>query len=139
TEAKLSKWAKLTPEQKLPLYRVKIEIEIDAQKRLLAQFAGGDAQYLAEVQDNLSQLEKRLGEVDRAIADPSAAKAGKLPWLNDEEAPRLFAKGRRLPVSHGRWSGTRGESLWYSDRPEVIAITGGEGVPYRNGYPVFSK
>lgn len=45
----------------------------------------------------------------------------------------------RLPRSNGHWSGEEGNSLWYSDLDVVNKITGGEGIPFINGRPDFSK
>jgi hypothetical protein len=44
-----------------------------------------------------------------------------------------------LPTSNGKWAGPEGESGWISDKPEVIAITKGEPIPYKNQRPNFSK
>ena len=46
---------------------------------------------------------------------------------------------KRLPKTNGEWEGERGESKWYSNKQDVIDITKGEGVPYKNGRPDFSK
>ncbi len=54
-----------------------------------------------------------------------------------EEAKRK--KKTRLPRKNGGWDGEPGESTWYSDNPEVNEITGGEGVPFKDGRPDFSK
>jgi hypothetical protein len=92
SESNLGSWSKMEAEQKLQLYKTKIEVEIDAQKRLLAQFTGGDPEYLAKVEGNLKNLQTRLGEVEQAIKDPELAKQGKLPWLDPNQPPRLFSK-----------------------------------------------
>jgi len=39
----------------------------------------------------------------------------------------------------GMWGGERGNSEWFSDMPEVNAVTNYEPIPFRNGYPDFSK
>ena len=44
-----------------------------------------------------------------------------------------------MPRSNGHWEGEPGNGLWYSDIDEVKAITGGEGIPFVNGRPDFSK
>ncbi|MCT4648350.1 MAG: HNH endonuclease [Carboxylicivirga sp.] len=46
----------------------------------------------------------------------------------------------RLPKTKGKWiEGTRGNGIWKSEIDEVNAITKGEGIPFKNGYPDFSK
>lgn len=137
TEANLANWSKLEAGEKLRLYRIKIELEIDAQEKLLKQFAGEKA-FAEGVQENLDALRNRLGQVDEAMRNTDLIKEGKVPWWDPEQAPRLF--GKRMPKTGGTWSGgVRGEGLWYSDNPKVKAVTGGEGVPFKNGDPIFTK
>lgn len=136
TEARLANWGTLEAGEKLRLYRIKIELEIDAQEKLLKQFAG-EKTFIDEVQQNLDALRTRLGQVDEVSRNTDLLKEGKVPWWDPAQAPRLF--GKRMPKTGGTWSGTRGESLWYSDNPKVQAITGGEGVPFKNGDPIFTK
>ena len=45
----------------------------------------------------------------------------------------------RLPRTNGYWEGKPGDGLWYSENISVIEITSGEGVPFKNGRPDFSK
>lgn len=45
----------------------------------------------------------------------------------------------RLPRTNGYWEWKPGDGLWYSENISVIEITGGEGVPFKNGRPDFSK
>ncbi|RDY88555.1 T7SS effector LXG polymorphic toxin [Bacillus amyloliquefaciens] len=44
----------------------------------------------------------------------------------------------RLPRTKGRWEGTPGNGKWYSDKPEVNAVTKGEPVEFVNNRPVFT-
>ncbi len=46
---------------------------------------------------------------------------------------------QRIPSSDGEWTGKIGESGWKSNKPEVIAVTGGKEVPFKKGYPVFDE
>jgi DNase/tRNase domain of colicin-like bacteriocin len=46
---------------------------------------------------------------------------------------------QRIPSKDGSWNGKVGESGWLSNKPEVIAVTKGKPVPYKNGFPVFDK
>lgn len=74
----------------------------------------------------LSDSEKKiLSQVDKKWRK-QAGKSGSKPKT-------------RLPRSKGHWSGEEGNSLWYSEIEEVNKVTGGEGMPFVNGRPDFSK
>jgi hypothetical protein len=90
SEENLANWAKMTPEQQAELYKTKLELEIDAQNRLLRQFGEGDPAYAKSVQQTLENLETRLAEVDLGLKNPESLK-GK-PWLDPTQPPRLFSK-----------------------------------------------
>ena len=139
SEANLAAWKTLETPAQLQLYRTKIEVEIDAQRRLLAQFAGGDEMYLTGVKANLETLETRLKDVEEAIRDPVAFDKNRPPWWDPDQPPRMFAK--RAPSEFwGEWSGRPGNSEWHDDRPEVQKYTGKDrGIPFRNWDPDFSE
>ncbi|MFN2747228.1 T7SS effector LXG polymorphic toxin [Bacillus sp. z60-18] len=72
---------------------------------------------------------------------------GKVPYnvLNGEKIKEKFIQfiksinpRTRLPRNHGRWEGTPGNGKWYSDKPEVIAVTKGEPVVFKDGRPDFT-
>lgn len=44
----------------------------------------------------------------------------------------------RLPRTKGRWEGTPGNSKWYSDKPEVNAVTKGEPIVFKDNRPIFT-
>jgi len=44
----------------------------------------------------------------------------------------------RLPRSNGRWEGAPGNGRWYSENPEVVEVTHGKPVVFRDGRPDFS-
>jgi DNase/tRNase domain of colicin-like bacteriocin len=46
---------------------------------------------------------------------------------------------QRIPTNDGSWNGKVGESGWSSTKPKVLAVTKGEPVPFKNGFPVFDK
>lgn len=46
---------------------------------------------------------------------------------------------KRLPRTKGKWLGEAGEGVWKSSKKAVNKITKGEGIPFKNGYPDFSK
>ncbi|MGH7748344.1 MAG: HNH endonuclease, partial [Candidatus Dormibacteria bacterium] len=78
-------------------------------------------------------------QVRNALSESDPKKMlAKVPDFDPKQPPLLFAKAR-LPISDGHGVGTRGTGLWYSNKAEVKAITGGQGIPYRNNYPVFQK
>jgi uncharacterized coiled-coil protein SlyX len=142
TEANMGGWKNLDSSKRLSMYRTKIEVEIDAQRRLLSQFAAGEPQFLEETQATLKNLEDRLKEVEQAAADPAAFEKNKPPWWDDDQPPRLF--GKRAPsTAYGEWSGRAGNSLWVeTEREEVLKYTrdmGIPGVPFRDWCPNFSK
>jgi hypothetical protein len=90
TEENLANWPKMTTQQRLDVYKTKIELEIDAQKRILQQAAEVEPRYAKEVQHNLDNLQSRLAEVDLGIKNPKSV--AEEPWLNIDEKPRLFNK-----------------------------------------------
>ena len=47
--------------------------------------------------------------------------------------------GWRLPATNGEWLGTPGNSGWLSYNGDVNAVTGGQPIPFNNGYPDFSQ
>lgn len=50
-----------------------------------------------------------------------------------------IGKKARIPRKNGTWSAEPGNSDWYSNKTAVLDITGGEGVPFRNNFPNFTK
>jgi hypothetical protein len=143
SEQNLSDWAKMELPQQLELYRTKIEVEIDGQRRLRKQVKqSGNVEELAEVDGSLEELRHRLAAVKEAIRNPEAARQKMPEWWDPTQPPRLFWKPR-LPRTGGRWGvdgkDPPGNSRWYSDNPLVQKITGGKGILFRNRYPVFSN
>jgi hypothetical protein len=96
TEDKLANWSKMSTEEQLQLYRTKIEVEIDAQQKLLGQYKNtADPEYLSKVQFQLDNLNARLGQTDQALKNPQV----KPDWLDTNQAPRLFSKGPKDPLT----------------------------------------
>jgi hypothetical protein len=104
SEENLANWQKLTPQKQADLYKTKLELEIDAQQRLLRQFGGGDKAYEQGINQTLDNLQTRLAEVDLSIKNPSSLK-GK-PWLDPAQPPRLFSK---TPMSDAQLIGAVGK------------------------------
>ncbi|GAB3904153.1 hypothetical protein GCM10029964_097240 [Kibdelosporangium lantanae] len=132
-------WGKLKLSEQLPQFEAKLEVEIDAAKRTMA--ASVDPDDIADLKGTIDDLEKYLENVRAAMkeTDPEAM-LKHLPWWDPARPPWLFAKAR-LPKTNGYWSNPAkpGNSLWYSEHPDVKRITGGEGIPFRDNYPVFKR
>jgi hypothetical protein len=95
TEENLSKWPQMVTEQRLDVYKAKVEVEINAQRRLLQQFEEGDPRYVNDVQHNLENLEVRLAEVESGIKNPQSVKGA--DWLHEKQFPHLFSKQSKVP------------------------------------------
>ncbi|MCX7289003.1 MAG: annexin, partial [Rhodobacterales bacterium] len=113
-EARLGQWDKLTLAEKMELYAVKVDLEIDAQKKLIASLDGdikagragdpaGLSRQIADAEKALANLEKRAAEVagmgpldriamSKGLRDPP-------PWL--DQPARLFSKDSKAPKPDG--------------------------------------
>lgn len=105
SEANLARWGEMGVGERLGLYKNKLELEIDAQKRLLDDlgaeliFAGplgrrSLKKQIAEIELSLTNLERRLGEVDAIGPDQLRRMTSGVeppPQYLDEPA-RLFNK-----------------------------------------------
>jgi hypothetical protein len=90
TEENLGKWPQMATEQRLEVYKAKVEVEIDAQQQLLQQFGEGDPKYVKSVEQNLENLQARRAEVDAGVKNPKSVEGA--DWLEEAQAPRLFSK-----------------------------------------------
>lgn len=91
SEENLSRWSQMDVPEQLDLYRVMLELEIDAQRRILAQ-SGDDLDALNKSKEALAKLELRLEQVDAARQDPSA----RPDWLDpDRPATLSFPRQRQ--------------------------------------------
>ena len=135
-------WSKLKLSEQLPMFQAKLEVEIDAAKRTLATLSDGDE--ISDVKGVVEDLEKYLADVRAAMKETEPEAALKhLEWWDPARPPWLFAKAR-LPRSAPGWGhwideSRRGDCLWISEHPDVLRITKGQGVPFRDNYPVFKK
>lgn len=89
-----------------------------------------------------------LARQESAVINIAKEEAGVLNVAKQEAAGLNVAKQEagvinliktRLPRTNGRWEGEPGNSNWFSDLSEVNAITKGEPIPFKNGYPDYSK
>lgn len=133
-EGQLGRWKELGVKDRLEVYKAKIDLELDAQMQLRARPDVAPDE-LEEIDEAIKNLRERQAQVDRTIADPGMVERGEAPWLTDDP-PRLFNKPR-LPRT-GYWSGTKGDSIWYSSDPAVLAYAR-NGVPFSGGYPDFQE
>jgi hypothetical protein len=99
-EDRLARWNHASPAEKLELHLDKLEVEADAQRRILDQLAeraADDPEAAARVLDaeeTLSELGQRIDDLRAVRGQPHLdARA-----LGIEEAPRLFAKGAQTPA-----------------------------------------
>ena len=58
-------------------------------------------------------------------------------WLA-HNAQKCLSAIKRLPKTEGKWLGEAGESIWKSSKKSVEKIAP-NGVPFKDGYPDFSK
>jgi hypothetical protein len=83
-----------------------------------------------------------IAEAEQPLAWRSL-KTRELPAIKGPDVP----EGQRLPRATdvadptygGQWSGVRGDSDWYSDVTAVNRVTNYEPIPFRNGFPDFSR
>ena len=97
-EAKLAKWPTLKPAERVDILKAKLDLEIDAQRRLIKDIAGREpgAANFAALDGAYQSLEHLQGKyLDLVSMKPSdldkLAKAGATPELL-EDVPRLFNK-----------------------------------------------
>jgi hypothetical protein len=129
-------WEAMDTATRLRTTRLALQLEMDAQERLLAQAQrAGDTEALEDAFSMMEEYSRRLADVDAALANPAAS--GYTRWFEAAHPPTLFSSPR-LPRSMGSWLGTPGNSVWTSTRPEVLEIVADGRVRFRNGYPDFS-
>lgn len=135
-ELSVDAWSRMSRAEKLDEIRNVLELEKDVQQRLLRQAErAGDTEGVDDALEEISEISEQIARVDDAIANPGAA----LPAGVDlDRAPLFLFNKPRLPRQLGTWSGLEGNSVWNSQHPDVIAVTGGAGIRFRNGYPDFS-
>ncbi|MCY8378430.1 T7SS effector LXG polymorphic toxin [Bacillus haynesii] len=88
-----------------------------------------------------------LKKKSNAFAPQLASDIGAFPYntINDvtfKERLLKFARSlnpkTRLPRTGGIWDGTPGNGKWYSDKPEVITVTKGKPIVFKDGRPDFT-
>ncbi len=74
---------------------------------------------------------KRFTQEDKPKPDKNKGNQSKTGSKGDSKA--------RIPRTNGKWKGEPGNGKWFSNNSDVLEITKGEGVPFKNGRPDFSK
>jgi hypothetical protein len=129
-------WSRLSPQQRMESMASVLELEADAQHRLLARAqASHDTALMDEAFEEMEDINRRQVELDLAIGDPQRPRPD---WLDLNHPPESLFASPRLPRSRGNWSDpTRpGNCTWVSTRPDVRALAP-SGVEFVNGYPNF--
>lgn len=89
------------------------------------------------IKTKFSYLPKRVYNFE--VVDWHTYFVGALAWLVHNAVKCATEIIKRLPKNNGKWIGEAGEGVWKSTKSAVNKITKGEGVPFKNGYPDFSK
>jgi hypothetical protein len=134
-EAQRGGWAALDPEQKLQLHIDKLEVEADAQRRLIAQLEHEVAEdpeaamRLMDAEETLFLLGQRLHTL------AGAGRAIDLAKLGIEDAPRLYARGAQSPTQITGWRARRARRT-FVQQPTSIDDPGVERKLIGQGYCV---
>ena len=127
-------WQGMNSTQRLRTMREVLEVELDAQERVLARAQqAGDVEAMDDILSEMDDITMRMGDVDNALAG-SGLQPG---WFDPSRAPTHLFNAPRLPRTHGRWTlGTEGNGTWLPEAGPVRNIAP-QGVQFRNGYPNF--
>jgi hypothetical protein len=86
------------------------------------------------------QAEAQQPQEWRSRREPGAVEAPHAKGPNVPEGQRLPRATDKPDADYGGiWSGVRGDSDWFSDVEAVNKITNYEPIPFRRGFPNFSK
>lgn len=112
----------------------------DDGKRLIEQYGDELVDIIKELSEDDTKLAIQLvKEYGDDAVELFAIKYDIFTVKNTLECFNNSGVKTRLPRTNGYWEGKPGDGLWYSENISVIEITGGEGVPFKNGRPDFSK
>lgn len=103
------------------------------------ELSKGVAQHSKKVDDTASQGSKEVGAgTNKNSGDGSngSNKTGDKDAGDPAEWNR--PKGWRLP-KNGKWEGTPGNSDFIPDDPGALGLAAGDKIPFRQGYPDFSR
>jgi hypothetical protein len=88
SEENLSRWPTMSAKEQLALYRLKLDAELDNQRRLM-QLYGSNPEIASKAEFQRKLLQQRLAEVRIAQQNPGV----RPDWLEQNQLPRLFSKG----------------------------------------------
>lgn len=88
---------------------------------------------------NVSSPMKALkGNGDLVYLPPSGKNRGVSLHPNGKRSKGIDNPKIRLPRTNGKWKGEPGNGKWYSDNKDVLEVTGGKAVEFKNNRPDFS-
>lgn len=94
TDAELARWPRMSMAERAQTLEAQLTLELDANRRLLADTTGLAPGHVADLRAASTQLERRLGELRDGMA------TGRLPaWLASEPAPHLLAQSRYVQTN----------------------------------------
>lgn len=100
SEEKFARWDKVSPKEQLELHIAKLEVESDAQRRILDQLIGTEG---AKAEVAMLDAAENLGHIEARLAELRAARtSGKIDAaaLKLHEPPRLYSKSAATPVKN---------------------------------------
>lgn len=100
SEEKFAHWDRVSPKEKLQLHIAKLEVESDAQRRIMDQLVGIEG---TEAEVGVLDAAENLEHVEARLAELRAARSGgkiDVAALKLDEPPRLYAKGAKTPVKN---------------------------------------
>jgi hypothetical protein len=112
-EERLAHWRELPPSEKLQLHLDKLEIEADAQRRIIDQLADRATED-ADAATRVLDAEETLFELGQRIDKLRAARGHArldVQALGIDDAPRLFARGAQTPKALSGARAKRAEQL----------------------------
>ena len=57
----------------------------------------------------------------------------------EKEKEKEQQTNSRLPRNNGKWEGKPGNGKWFSELKDVLEVTKGEPIEFKNGFPKFAK
>ncbi len=130
-------WAKLSLARKLEATSNILEVESNAQERLLALAQQeGDVAAMDDILAEMDDIAQRQQQIEDVLNDPAKEPPD---WFDPSKAPESLFSSPRLPRSHGEWSNPNrpGNSNWMPEKGSDARKLAPDGVAFSNGYPNF--
>ena len=93
----------------------------------------------AHLKKDLTELEVEIDKIPDGEVIPDDLMKRQLELEDQLGVIKNKTLKQNLPRNNGTWEGTPGNGKWFSDHPDVIKMTNGEGITFRNGYPDLDK